>query len=556
MCQSKGIDCLREMDTFLGNQGFQGRSQWKSAILAGSLGKPLVSYMDHDMCRSCFANYIGCHLKTIYRRQKELKQNKVYVIHGNVGTSKIRDKSLRAGAWAKSYARRSGDYLPHKQLIQLPEYKWADVHRVYILDMSTLETQTGLPHDTVGEHTLRDVCARLAMNLTTRKCFKTCKVCDKLKSERKTKKTDVEKIAINEILQKHNILQMAQRAKYAHHQEKAARRPVLYLSLSLDDIDHDKPSFPVVSRATSDMQKLNKWTLHVSGAKVHGPNGFVKAFTWYNEFPHDVSVLIECILRVLEEVQNRNDGQLPETLYLQLDNAKSNKCNNLLVFLTLLVELGVFKKIKLCFLLVGHTHNDVDQFFSLFERLSKNKGLELFTLPQMHEFISSLHQKGGESSPVLVEHIDRVLDYKTWLASMKAKPVKNISQPLLFRIKKEDRQEGRTLVHVRKYMSTSKKEEPDCYEPDQGIHLLGPERLQRLPLLASAVTKIPLDHEHASRSKSTPLEFSSRSSWQYSVDEVCCFLVTSIQAGIFSVFDALYFGQEHKFHLEVRSKTI
>lgn len=508
---------MRDMDIFLSNQSFTARKQWRSAILASNLGKPLMSYMNHDLCRGCFAHYIGVDVKTVYRRERELKRKQCYVIHGNTGTSKIPDKSLRASAWAKLYAKRAGDYLPHKQLIQLPEYMWADVHRVYIMDMTDLEEQTGIPVDKVCKRTLKDVCTRLAMNLTTRKFFKTCKICDKLKSERKTKKTDDEKLSISAMLWQHNILQMAQRTKYAHHQEKSTRWPEIYLSVSLDDIDHDKPSFPVVSRLTSDMQKLNKWTLHVTGAKVHGPNGFVKAFTWYNEYPHDVNVVIECILRTLQEVQRRNDGKLPETMYLQLDNAKSNKCNNLLVFLTLLVELGVFKKIKLCFLLVGHTHNDVDQFFSQFERLSKDKGLDLCTLPDMHGFISGI--LGTQATQVLVEHVDQVLDYKTWLETMRAKPVANISKPLLFRMKKEDSQEGRTLVHVRKYMSTSKKEEPDCYEPDQGIHLLGPDRLRRLPLLANAVSKIPLDHEHASKSESMSLYLVQR---VFLVDYVHC----------------------------------
>ena len=33
-------------------------------------------------------------------------------------------------------------------------------------------------------------------------------------------------------------------------------------------------------------------------------------------------------------------------------------------FMSLLVELKVFKKVKISFLMVGHTHEDVDQVFS------------------------------------------------------------------------------------------------------------------------------------------------------------------------------------------------
>jgi hypothetical protein len=135
----------------------------------------------------------------------------------------------------------------------------------------------------------------------------------------------------------------------------------------------------------------------------------------------------------------------------------------------------------------------------------------------MHGFISGL--LGTQATQVLVEHVDQVLDYKTWLETMKAQPVANISKPLLFRMKKEDRQEGRTLVYARKYMRTSKQEEPDCYEPDQGILLVGPERLQRLPLLANAVSKIPLDHGHASKSESMLLYLVQR---VFLVDDVHC----------------------------------
>ena len=58
-------------------------------------------------------------------------------------------------------------------------------------------------------------------------------------------------------------------------------------------------------------------------------------------------------------------GQPPRSLYLQMDNcACENKNKYVFAFCSLLVELGIFRKIKVSFQMVGHTHEDVDQMFS------------------------------------------------------------------------------------------------------------------------------------------------------------------------------------------------
>jgi hypothetical protein len=70
----------------------------------------------------------------------------------------------------------------------------------------------------------------------------------------------------------------------------------------------------------------------------------------------------------VEDFKKRH-GFLPGKMYLQFDSAKNNKCNAVLKLLSLLIALGVYRKIKICFLLVGHTHNDVDQVFSVFTKM-------------------------------------------------------------------------------------------------------------------------------------------------------------------------------------------
>ena len=45
---------------------------------------------------------------------------------------------------------------------------------------------------------------------------------------------------------------------------------------------------------------------------------------------------------------------------MQLDNCNTNKCTTVIVVCALLVKLGICKKVKVNFLGVGHTHEDID----------------------------------------------------------------------------------------------------------------------------------------------------------------------------------------------------
>jgi hypothetical protein len=61
-------------------------------------------------------------------------------------------------------------------------------------------------------------------------------------------------------------------------------------------------------------------------------------------------------------------GKLPPTLDLQLHNDPHQKSKQFLSFLAYLVESGVFHKIKVSYLIFGHAHEDIDQYFSCISR--------------------------------------------------------------------------------------------------------------------------------------------------------------------------------------------
>lgn len=73
---------------------------------------------------------------------------------------------------------------------------------------------------------------------------------------------------------------------------------------------------------------------------------------------------------------------LPRTLKLQLDNCPSDNKNwFVMAYLSLLTARDIFEEVHLGFLMVGHTHEDVDAMFGHFsETLMHNP---TWTLPDL-----------------------------------------------------------------------------------------------------------------------------------------------------------------------------
>ena len=159
-------------------------------------------------------------------------------------------------------------------------------------------------------------------------------------------------------------------------------------------------------------------------------------------------------------------GILPPVLYVQLDNtARENKNSTVFGYLSMLVERGIFKKIKVNFLLVGHTHDHIDQMFSRFSK--KLARCDAFTLPTLSRMITEAYTPKPD-----VQHLDEVYDFKQLCmdgdgtSGRVLAPLNNISFNHVFLIKKCDESANQTLLYAKQYSSSSQ------WEPQEGCKLL------------------------------------------------------------------------------------
>ena len=91
-------------------------------------------------------------------------------------------------------------------------------------------------------------------------------------------------------------------------------------------------------------------------------------------------------ITIIHDVLSHWSGNLPKVLYIQLENTcRENKNQVVFGYLNMLVELRIFQKVKVGFLLVGHTHDHIDQMFSRFSVTLRRK--EVGSLPSLIECI-------------------------------------------------------------------------------------------------------------------------------------------------------------------------
>jgi hypothetical protein len=155
-----------------------------------------------------------------------------------------------------------------------------------------------------------------------------------------------------------------QRLSYKLRALEGTMSPLQYLSIIMDGADQSDYCLPYTCNKSHKSDQAWKLKLHLMGVIAHGHGAYV--YTCPHNHAQGHNVTIQALFDTLVQLMEDNDwAKLPEVLYLQLDNTtKQNKGRYLLAFLALLVEAGTFRKIIVSFLPVGHTHEDIDQFFS------------------------------------------------------------------------------------------------------------------------------------------------------------------------------------------------
>ena len=268
-----------------------------------------------------------------------------------------------------------------------------------------------------------------------------------------------------------------ERKKYYKHNSKA-KLCHKYLSIIIDGMTQNTTRMPHHAQKPSHWEKKKENTTPFYETHLMGILAFdVTGTAAFCELSHanvsnNADLTIDTIHRTILRNQEARHSQgipAPEVLYLQLDNVNSNKSKRLLWYCAWLVMTDVFKKVKVGFLLVGHTHENIDQLFS---RISlRLKRANCHTLSDLKALI----EKSFKPTPGTA-HITHVNDWKAFFTRGNVNDVHDISFNHQFKIKAND--SGTVMVSSKQYSTDANwgTPSPVLLEPPTGIPCALPDK--------------------------------------------------------------------------------
>ena len=117
------------------------------------------------------------------------------------------------------------------------------------------------------------------------------------------------------------------------------------------------PHFAVSGKGEPERHRLHK--IKSTFTKIHGLGTSVFV-TNSNLEKEGSNLVLESLYKCIETFLKERDVTYVRNLYVQLDNTPSNKSWALIAGCAALIVLGLVRKVKLSYCLVGHTHEDID----------------------------------------------------------------------------------------------------------------------------------------------------------------------------------------------------
>jgi hypothetical protein len=165
-----------------------------------------------------------------------------------------------------------------------------------------------------------------------------------------------------------------------------------------DQNDIDVPYYGDAPKDWKDAERLKtKWGAVMFHGGSVGPGPAMYLFPLDQRTSKGGNFWVTAFTASLNMERTRRNGKLPPKLYLQCDNGSEFKNYCWFQYCEYLVKTGVFKVLKLCFLTVGHTHEDIDACFGrlaqAFRKIRVVKDLRQAQAlaTQANSFLKSIH---------------------------------------------------------------------------------------------------------------------------------------------------------------------
>jgi hypothetical protein len=201
-----------------------------------------------------------------------------------------------------------------------------------------------------------------------------------------------------------------ERLSYLVRQRLSIMYPERYLSLIIDGADSSNCTLPHLAERSHASDACPKVKMHILGCIAHGRDTY--AFTCPPHIAQGHNITIQVLHEVLLAIK-RAEGSIPPIIHIQLDNTtKQNKGRYLMAYLAYLIQQGVIKEAYCNFLPVGHTHEDIDQFFSRVSVYTRHHNAP--DPETLRECIKRSYKKYGRSP--IVAGWDTVANISSYLA--------------------------------------------------------------------------------------------------------------------------------------------
>ena len=280
--------------------------------------------------------------------------------------------------------------------------------------------------------------------------FARCGTCDKYKELRKGAIAGSEQaLKWSRKLNKHLAIARAHREYYYAKRYHSLTYPHECLTVMHDKMDHAKTASPVFSHKSKELDSLVKLPISVTGMIAHGHGDVRYAHYGLDIFPHDSNYIIGLMAKLLRDLEGPPKSSsrelfvglgstalfrgiikgaemceaslapqpetlvsataLPPILNVQMDNATGdNKNRYVYAYWSLLVAKRIFREVYVNFMIVGHTHDDIDALFGRWSMLLKKENFP--TIPALMKSFMDV-----ESIPTIPHLLKEVPDFKSFI---------------------------------------------------------------------------------------------------------------------------------------------